>query len=171
MSHTTLESQHKESSIKEKPLPLKLFREVEKHFTLPSVECIIIKNDGVVLVKRKMIPHKGFWTTPGAIILKGERFFDAAKRVTKREVNAIVKPIDIVGVYEFITPERHNVAVAVLCKYVRGDLRVNGIENEDVCVITNPSEFNIHEDHKKMIRDAMVLAMAHGVVRRLGKWF
>jgi len=35
--------------MKEKPLPLRLFRQVEKHFALPSVECVILKDGKVIL--------------------------------------------------------------------------------------------------------------------------
>ncbi len=137
--------------MKEKPLPLTLFREVEKHFALPSVECVIIKDGGVVLVRRRMVPHQGFWTTPGAIILRGETFFDAAKRTAKREVNAEVEPIRVVGAFEMITTERHAVAVAVLCRYISGNLRVDGVENDMVKVFSSLENLRIDPVHKRMV--------------------
>lgn len=58
-----------------------------------------------LLVQRSTEPVKGVWWWPGGRLLKGETFFDAAKRKAKEEVGIeCVKPIQVLGVWNTFFP-------------------------------------------------------------------
>jgi 8-oxo-dGTP pyrophosphatase MutT (NUDIX family) len=58
-------------------------------------------------VERSSEPVKGVWWWPGGRLLKGETFFDAAKRKAKEETGIEAKPIQVLGVWNTFFPTSH----------------------------------------------------------------
>jgi colanic acid biosynthesis protein WcaH len=57
-----------------------------------------------LLVERSSEPAKGVWWWPGGRLLKGETFFDAAKRKALQETGVTVTPIQVLGVWNTFFP-------------------------------------------------------------------
>jgi ADP-ribose pyrophosphatase YjhB (NUDIX family) len=67
-----------------------------------------LKRKECLLVERSTEPVKGLWWLPGGRIIKGETFFDAAKRKALQETGiANVKPIQVLGVWNTFFPTSH----------------------------------------------------------------
>ena len=61
-----------------------------------------------LLVERSTEPAKGYWWLPGGRLLKGETFFDAARRKARDETGLEkVTPIQILGVWNTFFPTSH----------------------------------------------------------------
>jgi colanic acid biosynthesis protein WcaH len=58
-----------------------------------------------LLVKRSAEPVKGVWWLPGGRLLKGETFFDAARRKARDETGlSAVRPVLVLGVWNTFFP-------------------------------------------------------------------
>lgn len=67
-----------------------------------------LKANECLLVERASEPAKGLWWWPGGRILKGETFFDAAKRKAMQETGiSDVEPIQVLGVWNTFFPKSH----------------------------------------------------------------
>jgi ADP-ribose pyrophosphatase YjhB (NUDIX family) len=85
--------------------------EIYSQLVLNTVVCcvdILLVNTATkqcLLVLRCSEPVKGVWWLPGGRLLKGETFFDAAKRKAKEETGLTsVKPIQVLGVWNTFFP-------------------------------------------------------------------
>jgi len=96
---------------------------------LVGVGAIIIKDDGVLLVKRAHPPIQGQWSIPGGVLEVGEMVREAAIREAREETGLIVEPGELLGVYDRILrdPEKrvqyHYVLIDFLCQPVGGELQ------------------------------------------------
>ncbi len=121
-----------------------------------TVDGVILKDDSVVLVRRKNDPFKGSWALPGGFVEYGETVEDAVKREILEETGLAVKVVKLVGVYS--DPERdprgHTITVAFLCRETSGSLQG---ASDAVEAIYHPLR-NLPPlafDHKKIIKDAL----------------
>jgi len=123
-----------------------------------TVDAIIPYKGGIVLIKRKNEPFKGYYALPGGIVEYGERVEDAAIREVMEEtgLECIIKKL--VGVYS--DPERdprgHFVSICFLMEVVGGELRASS-DAEDVKIFKLKELPKLAFDHEKMIKDAEVL--------------
>ena len=60
-----------------------------------TVDLLILGPGGLVLVKRKNPPYKGYWALPGGIVDDGETCEEAAVREAKEETSLDVKLLNI----------------------------------------------------------------------------
>ncbi len=71
-------------------LPKEDFKNLIKNGILLSLDLIIRREDGKILVgKRINQPAKGFWFVPGGRVLKNEGFQDALHRICESEVGPL----------------------------------------------------------------------------------
>src|SRR5215469_10582355 len=102
-------------------------REFPEH-PLVGVGAIIIQDERVVLVKRAHPPIQGQWSIPGGVLEVGEFVREAAVREAREETGLIVKPGELLGVYDRVLrdPENrvqyHYVLIDFLCRPVGGEL-------------------------------------------------
>ena len=95
---------------------------------LVGVGAIIIEGDRVLLVKRAHPPIQGQWSIPGGVLEVGEMVREAAVRESREETGLLVKPGELLGVYDRILrdPEQrvqyHYVLIDFLCRVVGGEL-------------------------------------------------
>ncbi|HII60557.1 NUDIX domain-containing protein [Pyrococcus horikoshii] len=126
-----------------------------------TVDIVIIYNNGIVLIRRKNEPYKGFLALPGGFVEYGEKVEDAAIREAKEETGLDVKLLRIVGVYSDPRrdPRGHTVTVAFLA-VGSGELKA-GDDAKDVTVVPINEIERIKEklafDHAKIIEDALTL--------------
>jgi ADP-ribose pyrophosphatase YjhB (NUDIX family) len=98
-----------------------------------AVGAVVLAGDGegraVVLARRGREPHAGVWSLPGGAVEAGETLVEAVAREVREETGLVVRPIDVVGVFDEIVREPdgrvryHYVIVDYLCRATGGALR------------------------------------------------
>ena len=95
-----------------------------------GVFAVVVKRDEILLIKRGIHPHKGFWCQPGGVIDEGETPEEAAVRETREETGIEVEVVSFLGeVRGPISGRAHNV---YLCRQISGKLNTDSPEVEDV---------------------------------------
>ena len=97
---------------------------------IPSVEAIIMKEDSFLFLRRKNNPAKGEWWFPGGRIMKGETFKETLIREVKEETSLDVKVIKLIGVYNRIFPDRHDITIVFLCRCFADKVILNDEHSE-----------------------------------------
>ena len=87
-----------------------------------AVDGVIIKDNQILLIKRKNDPYKDSWAMPGGFVEYGERTEDAVLREVKEETGLEAKISQLVGVYSDPKrdPRKHVVSITYLLKDVSG---------------------------------------------------
>lgn len=93
-----------------------------------AVIAVTFRGNEVVLVRRRNEPQQGAWGYPGGSIEPGESIHDAVLRELWEETGTraqVLSLVDVVEVREFDSAGRHHhfVLIAMLCRYVDGELR------------------------------------------------
>ncbi|WP_299631828.1 NUDIX hydrolase [uncultured Roseobacter sp.] len=88
---------------------------------------VVIRDDKVLLVKRRNEPDAGLWGFPGGHVDLGETVMDAAARELREETGVIGYPVRYLTNVDVIVREKdglvrfHFLLVAVLCDFVSGE--------------------------------------------------
>lgn len=91
-----------------------------------AVGAVVIRDEKVLLVKRRKPPGKGLWSIPGGRVELGETLKEAAEREVKEEAAVIIRAKDPVYTFDLIDRDDqgyirfHYVIVDLLADYVRG---------------------------------------------------
>ena len=89
-----------------------------------TVDGVILKNNRLLLIKRRNLPFKDKWAFPGGFVEYGEKTEDAVIREVLEETGLETKINDLVGVYS--DPDRdprgHTVSVVYLLDVCGGCL-------------------------------------------------
>jgi len=85
----------------------------------------IIKNDKILLIKRKNDPFKGKWALPGGFVEYGEKVEDAVLREIFEETSLKTSINKIFGVYSDPNrdPRGHTVSIVYLLDIIGGNLK------------------------------------------------
>lgn len=75
-----------------------LFRQIHEQMPIPRVDLVIVRDDLILLVKRKQEPAKGRWWLPGGRIWHGESFEEAAWRIARTETSLALGKVALLGV-------------------------------------------------------------------------
>lgn len=130
---------------------------------LITVDIVILKSEGIVLIKRRNEPFKGYWALPGGFVEYGERVEDAAKREAYEETGLEIELKGLVGVYS--DPDRdprgHVISIAFLA-VPRGGVLSPSTDASEVRVFKKLPKL-IAFDHREIIRDALELACKKGI--------
>lgn len=92
-----------------------------------AVGAIVIRNNKVLLVKRKQPPGEGLWAVPGGRVELGETLQEAAEREVKEETGVIIRAGHPVYTFEVIERDDagyirfHYVIVDVVADHVSGE--------------------------------------------------
>lgn len=88
-----------------------------------TVDGVIIKDNKVLLIKRKNDPYKDMWAIPGGFVEYGEKTENAVLREIKEETGLEAKIDKLIGVYSDPKrdPRKHVVSIAYLLKDVKGE--------------------------------------------------
>lgn len=80
-----------------------IFKTIVKNTPLVSVDLCIVHDMEILLGKRKNNPLKGFFFTPGGIILKNETHLNCLKRILRSELGLIIDNLgeaELMGVWD-----------------------------------------------------------------------
>jgi len=96
---------------------------------LVTVGAVIIKDDKILLVKRRYEPKANFWTLPGGRVKLGEGVRQALIREIREECGIEIEPIRIIDVIDFIEQDEdervrfHYVIIDFEAIYKDGEIR------------------------------------------------
>lgn len=121
---------------------------------LLTVDIIIKRQTGIVLIKRKNDPYKGHYALPGGFVDVGETVEHAAIREAKEETGLDIEIVKLVGIYSDRArdPRGHAVSICYLA-IGRGEL----CAGDDAAHALSVSPLSIPHlafDHDQMIEDA-----------------
>jgi 8-oxo-dGTP diphosphatase len=93
-----------------------------------GVGAVLIHEGRVLLIRRGKEPLRGRWVVPGGTVELGETLEQALVREVQEETGLVVRPIEVVLVFDRIEREGeavryHYVIVDYLCEYVSGSPR------------------------------------------------
>lgn len=107
----------------------------KKDHIVTSVVAVIINDDReVLLTKRNIPPFQGEWVMPGGKIDLGEPIIKAIEREVMEEVGLQVEVVDLLDVFEHVTPGDENYHFIILyyrCRPLFCDIRHNRDEVEE----------------------------------------
>ncbi len=128
------------------------FLNFRKSFPFSVIEIIICnKNNEFLLTKRSIEPFKNKWHFPGGLIEKNISLKKMVKIIAKREVNLDIKIDTFMGLYESITPQRHDISHLYLAHYSQGTIKLDFQSSDSKFFKVIPK--NIVPLHKKMWLD------------------
>ncbi|MGQ9720304.1 MAG: NUDIX domain-containing protein [Candidatus Jordarchaeum sp.] len=127
---------------------------------LIAVDAIIIKDDCVVLIKRKNPPFQDHYALPGGFVEIGEYVEEAVIREAKEETGLEVRVERFSGIYD--DPERdprgHVISIAYICDVVGGKLRADSDAKDVICIpIKEIKKIKLAFDHTKILLDAGII--------------
>lgn len=70
-------------------IPILTYTEIHKLMPIVCVDCVISRDDKILLIKRKLEPMKDDWWFPGGRLLRNERLVKAVPRIIGNEIGAI----------------------------------------------------------------------------------
>jgi len=107
----------------------------KKDHIVTSVVAVIVNDDQeVLLTKRNIPPFQGEWVMPGGKIDLGEPIIKAIEREVMEEVGLQVEVVDLLDVFEHVTPGDENYHFIILyyrCRPLFCDIRHNQDEVEE----------------------------------------
>lgn len=119
-----------------------------------TVDGAIIKNNNILLIKRKNNPYKNCWALPGGFVEYGERTEDAVIREIKEETGLKTSIKKLIGVYSDPNrdPRGHTISVVYLLKITGGELK-SGDDAADAEFFDCNSLPKLSFDHDVIISD------------------
>ncbi|MEM2135604.1 MAG: NUDIX hydrolase [Candidatus Jordarchaeaceae archaeon] len=125
-----------------------------------AVDAIIVKDDCVVLIKRKNPPFQDYYALPGGFVEVGEYVEEAVVREVKEETGLDVEVEKFSGIYDDPKrdPRGHVVSIAYVCRVVGGELKAMTDAKDVYCVpIKEIKNIKLAFDHAKILSDAGIL--------------
>jgi len=122
--------------------------------TSVMVDAVVVRNDKLLLVKRKKDPFKGFLTFPGGKVDEGEKIEDAVKRELREETSLEIEPTDILGVYSDPSrdPRGHRISITFIAKLVSGEAKASS-DAESIEWLPQNEQKELGFDHNKILKD------------------
>jgi ADP-ribose pyrophosphatase YjhB (NUDIX family) len=133
-------------------IPQELYDQITQLMPIASVEAMIVKNEGLLLLKRNNQPAKEEWWFPGGRIRRGESLEQTLRREIKEETGLELRSYKLINVYSRLFPERHDITIVYLCKCKSGIVKLNGEHSEYCFFKTAPA--GLHPYMLEAIRDS-----------------
>ncbi|MBD3192307.1 MAG: NUDIX domain-containing protein [Candidatus Heimdallarchaeota archaeon] len=125
-----------------------------------AVDGVLIKDDQVLLIKRKNVPFAGQYALPGGFIDPGEKPVEAVVRELEEETSLEVRVVRKIGVYDDPArdPRGRVISTAFLCEPVKGvDKLKEGTDalRAEFLPIEKVIGLNLAFDHEDIFNDAL----------------
>ena len=133
-------------------LPDVLYGQIVKRLPIVSVEALIVVDGALLLVRRNNEPVKGEWWFPGGRIRKGESLEEALRREIVEETGLELDDFELFNVYSRVFPERHDIAIAFLCRCKQGRVKLNREHSEYALFKNMPA--GLHRYLVETVRDS-----------------
>ncbi len=139
-------------------LSYKDFQRVCKLKPMAVADCVAIKNNSVLLVKRAYPPFKGMWSLPGGFMDNNETIEQTALRELKEETGATGRIIGLIGVYSGRKrdPRCTTLDAAYLIRIIKMDEKRDK-ESSDVRFFPINKLPKLGFDHSLIIKDSLRL--------------
>jgi 8-oxo-dGTP diphosphatase len=126
----------------------------EKESPSVMVDAVVVRNDKLLLVKRKKDPFKGFLTFPGGKVDEGEKVEDAVKRELQEETSLEIEPTEILGVYSDPSrdPRGHRISITFIAKVISGEAKASS-DAESIEWLSVNEQKDLGFDHNKILKD------------------
>jgi 8-oxo-dGTP diphosphatase len=137
-----------------------------------GVGAVVLKENQVVIVKRRFPPREGEWSLPGGRVHLGEPLADALRRELREETGLEVAIGPIVEVFERIHRDAdrvryHFVVVDYLCTCQGGELCAgDDVEDARWVLPQQLEEYGVNEFAREVVRKALTIA-ANGEARSI----
>ena len=119
-----------------------------------TVDAVILKENKIVLIKRRNAPFKEYYALPGGFVDYGEKVEDAVIREVKEETGLKTKIEKLVDVYS--APDRdprgHTITIVYKLKIVGGQLR-SGDDAKEIALFALDKLPRLAFDHEEIIGD------------------
>ncbi len=125
-----------------------------------AVDAIIVKDDCVVLIKRKNPPFQDYYALPGGFVEIGEYVEEAVVREAKEETGLDVEVEKFSGIYDDPKrdPRGHVISIAYICRVVGGELKAMTDAKDVHCVpLKEIKNIKLAFDHAKILSDAGIV--------------
>ena len=121
-----------------------------------TADGIIIKDDKIVLIKRKNSPFKGLWALPGGFVEYGEKVEDTVVREAFEETGLKTKITNLLGVYSDPNrdPRGHTITIAYVLDIINGKLK-GGDDASDAKLFDLNNIPELAYDHNIIIKDLL----------------
>ena len=116
----------------------------------------VLKQDKILLIKRKNNPYKDKWALPGGYVEYGEIVENAVVREVLEETGLKTAVKEIIGVYSDPKrdPRGHTVTIVYLLELIKGELK-SGDDAADARFFSLDSLPDLAFDHDKIINDVI----------------
>jgi mutator protein MutT len=123
------------------------------------VGAVLIHEGRVLLIRRGKEPLRGRWVVPGGTVELGETLEQALVREVLEETGLVVKPREVVAVFDRIQRDvdrvaYHYVIVDYLCDYVSGEARA--ASDAEAVALVAPEDlptYDLPEKALEVVRD------------------
>ncbi|KYK34693.1 MAG: hypothetical protein AYK22_04835 [Thermoplasmatales archaeon SG8-52-3] len=121
-----------------------------------TVDGAVLKNNKILLIKRKNNPFKGKWALPGGFVEYGEKVEDAVIREVFEETGLKTSIIKIIGVYSDPNrdPRGHTVSIVYFLDINEGELKSND-DASDAKFFDVKDLPELSFDHEIIIKDVL----------------
>ena len=121
-----------------------------------TVDGVILKNNLILLIKRKKSPFKNKWALPGGFVEYGEKTEDAVIREVYEETGLKTTVNKLLGVYSDPKrdPRGHTISIIYILDVVKGKLS-SGDDASDVRYFDMKKLPDLSFDHKKIIKNEL----------------
>ncbi len=121
-----------------------------------TVDCVVFKNDSIVLIKRKNPPFRGQYALPGGFVDEGETAESACIREAREETGLEVSNLTVIGAYSNPgrDPRGRTVSIAFMAEADLSKLKA-GDDAAEAELVKNWQDHQIAFDHRKIIEDAL----------------
>ena len=83
-------------------IPDTVWKDIVEYVPIPSVDLLVVTDEGLLLAKRQNQPAKGEWFVPGGRIQKGESLESAVHRVAREELGVDIVIEKELGAYDHL---------------------------------------------------------------------
>ncbi len=137
------------------------------HRNVIGVGGILEYGDGIVLVRLNYSRHKGLFMFPGGKVEPGETLQGALVREVEEETGLVATPRRVVAVRHRVDQGELNTYLVFAMRYVRGELRSDGCEN-DVVGVFGADDFRAAPDRFVGVVPAVATRILEGNPAGLG---